>query len=108
MDEREGEDATKWQGEGGIVDEDYDPGETQNLACEWDSSTGEEITIEDEDDGESIVHNHSHTIGSTDSHYDNNRESWDEVERSSAAAVYKYDPESEHHPSEYSTFPDCE
>ncbi len=99
MDEREGEDATKWQGEGGIVDEYYNPGETQNVPFEWDSSTGEDVTIDGEDDGESIVHNHS---------YYHNKESWDEVEPSSAAAVYKCDPESEHNPSEYSTFPDCE
>ncbi len=99
MDEREGEDATKWQEEEDIVEDD-DPLELQNVPGEWDYSMGEDITIEDEDDVESSHHTQSLTIASTDlsSHH---RESWGV----SPDAAYKYLSESEH--PEYSMFPVC-
>ncbi len=107
VDEREGEDATKWQGEGDIDGDPPNLGESQNVAsCDmWDDSTGEYITA-DEDDVESNPL-HSATIGSADSLNDpHDNKDWCEVVPPDV--VYNYELETQH-PSEYdSTLPACE
>ncbi len=107
MDDREGEDATKWQGEGDIDGHPHNL--AQNLAaCDvWDDSTGEYITG-DEDDVESIPP-HSATLGSVDSlnNYPHDNKDWCEVEPPDV--VYNYEPETQH-PAEYGSIelPACE
>ncbi len=103
MDEREGEDATKWQGEGDIDEQQtYHLADSQNVNCEmWDPSTGEDITIDDDDEDVESNALHSATMGSADSL--NDHKDWTEEEP--PASDYNYEPETQH-PSEYnSTFP---